>query len=135
MDIFQALYSHITSSTSITSLSSNRAFPMVAPINASMPYLTIHQISNVPAHTMVNDPEIHRYRIQISSWTTSFSQVVELSTAVKSTLRDLSGTLGSSNFVVQRIFFDTEFDFPEINPETNKIIYQRAQDYLIWTTG
>lgn len=135
MDIFQALYSHIASSTSITSLSSNRIYPMIAPINSSMPYVTLHQISNVPTHVMVNDANIHMYRIQISSWTSSFSGVVSLSTAIKGVLRDLSGTLGSSNFVVQRIFFDTEFDFPEINPETNKIVYQRTQDYLIWTTG
>ncbi|MFB5622535.1 MAG: DUF3168 domain-containing protein [Nitrosarchaeum sp.] len=135
MDIFTALHSHITASSNVTSLSSNRVYPMVAPINAKKPYVTLHQISNVPTHAMVNDANIHMYRMQISSWTSAFTQIVSLSTAIKDKLRDVSGTIGSSNFVVQRIFFDTEYDFPEINPETNKIVYQRAQDYLIWTTG
>ena len=135
MNVFEALFSALSNSTSVTAFSSQRIFPIVAPESAKTPFVTIHQISNIPFHAMESDADISEYRIQISSWTTDFSGVVSLSTAIKGVLRDYSGILGSSNFRVQRIFLDSEYDFPEINLETNKINYHRAQDYLVWTTG
>lgn len=135
MNILQALYTQLKSSTSITSLSSNRIFPMIASRNKQKPYITYHQISCVPVHAMVNDANINSYRLQISNWTTSFTSVISLSTAVKGVMRDLKGTMGTSNFVIQRSFFEGEYDFPEYNSETNEIIFHRSQDYVIWTTG
>ena len=135
MDLPSALQTELSASTVITALTSNRIFPMFAPQSKKKPYVTYREISNIPQRAMVNDAPITMSRYQISIRSTSYSDLVSLSTAVKSTLRDKTGTLGTSNFNVQRIFFDGQFEFPEVNPETEKIIYHRAQDYIIWTTG
>lgn len=135
MNVLQALYSQIKSTTAITSLSSNKIYPIVAPVNAVKPYIIYQQISNNPVHTMENDADLHSVRVQVSTWSTSFSQLVGISTQIKATLRDFSGTLGTSNFVVQRIFYDSEFDFPEYDSELDTITYHRSQDFIIWTSG
>lgn len=134
MNILQAINSKLRSSTAIVSLSSNRIYPMIAYDSIKKPYITFHQISNTPIHAMETDADINSYRIQVSSWTTSFSGLIALSTQIKTSLRDFSGTLGTSNFVVQRIFFDSESDFPEYNSEMHTITYHRSQDFIVWTT-
>ena len=136
MNISQAVYSHLKSVGAITSLSSNRIYPLVAPQNSLYPHIIYHQISNPPpVHTMIADPKISRYRFQISSWATNYSGVIALSTQVKTAFRDKTGTIGSSNFNVQRIFFDNETDIPDINPATKNVIFHRALDFIIWSTG
>jgi|SRR3972149_7085595 len=134
MNILQAINSKLRSSTAIVSLSSNRIYPMIAYDGIKKPYITFHQISNAPVHAMETDADINSYRIQVSSWTTSFSGLIALSTQIKAALRDFSGTLGTSNFIAQRIFFDSESDFPEYNSEMNTITYHRSQDFIVWTT-
>lgn len=135
MNILQALFSHLNASTNITVYSSNRIYPLIAPQQSKMPYITFNQISNVPVHAMGNDAPLTEYRIQISSWSSSFSNLIALSTAIKGSIRDLSGTFGTSNFIVQRIFFDAEYDFPEFDIESKRIDFHRSQDYICWTTN
>jgi len=134
LDLSEAIYSQIKATTAITALTSNRIYPIVAPQGARKPFITYQEISEVPVHTMIADPKIRMFRMQISSWSTSYSNVVSVSTQIKTILRDKTGTLGSSNFKVQRIFFDGKYDVPDINPETDKITYHRAQDFIVWTT-
>ena len=136
MDISQAMFSQLKATAGIVALTSNRVYPLIAPQKSLFPHLIYHQISNVPpVHTMLADPKISRYRFQISSWATSYSGMIALSTQVKTSLRDKTGTIGSSNFNVQRIFFDGETDLPDINPITENIIFHRAQDFIVWSTG
>jgi hypothetical protein len=108
---------------------------MFVPEDAAMPYIVYQPISTVPVSAMVNDAKLHSYRFQISVWTSSFNDTVNLSTNIKSTLRDLSGILGTSSFVVQRIFFDSEWNVAERDYELNEVAYHKAQDFIIWTSG
>lgn len=135
MNIYQAVASQLKTSTTITAYTSGKVYPLVVPQGVRLPYITYRQVSNVVEHAMIRDPKISMRRFQISVWSTGFSQSVNISTAIKAVLRDKTGTLGSSNFNVQRIFFDDENDFPELSENTNVITYHRASDYLIWTTG
>ena len=136
MDVSQAIYSQLKATAAITALTSNRIYPLIAPQSSLFPHLIYHQISNVPpSHTMTKDPKISRYRFQVSSWATSYNGMIALSTQVKTALRDKIGVIGSSIFNVQRIFFDGETDLPDINPITENIIFHRAQDFIVWSTG
>jgi hypothetical protein len=135
MNVAQALHTELKASTNITALSSNRIRPLAAKQGDRMPYVVYQQVSHIPEHAMVADPKINRRRFQISVRSTSYSVVIALSTAIRAALRDKQGTLGTSNFKVQRIFFDAEYDYPEIDPETEKFIFHRAQDFIIWSTG
>lgn len=135
MNILEAIYSEIITTTAITSLSSNRVYPLIAPSSIKTPYITYNQISDIPVHAMGQDAPLEYYRIQISTWTTSFSQLVSISTQIKNVFRDLTGTMGSSNFNVQRSFFDASYDFPQYDNNKKAIVYHRAQDFIIWTTN
>jgi len=135
MNLSQAIYSGLKTTTGITSLTSNRIYPLVAPQGVVKPYITYQQISNVPEHAMGTDPKIRSARIQVSAWATSYSGVLAVSTQIKTALRDKQGILGSSIFNVQRIFYDDENDFVDVDPESKKITYYRAQDFIVWTTG
>lgn len=135
MNIEQALRSQLGLSTTITAYTSGRIYPLVVPQEAKKPNIIYAIISNVPIITNVEDAKIINARFQISIRSTSYSQLVALSTEVKEVLRDKKGSLGSSDFVVQRIFFDGETNFAEVNPQTKIAHYHRAQEYIIWTTG
>lgn len=134
MDVEQALFTHLRATTAVTSLTSDRIYPLVAEQGVSLPYITYQLISNPSHHAMIADPPIKSPRYQISSFSTSRNGMIAVSTQIKSTLRDKKGTLGTSNFVVQRIFLDSEHDLPEIDPQTERIIHRRVQDFIIWTT-
>jgi len=135
MNVAEALASELLAAGGITALSSQRIYPMTVSQTMKMPFILYQQISNVPVHAFIGDPKIRMYRFQLSIRSTSYSATVALSTQIKNTLRDKTGTLGTSNFTVQRIFFDGEYDLPESDPQTRDFIFHRAQDYLIWTTG
>lgn len=135
MNLEQALVSQLNISTSITSYTSNRIYPLDIPQGKTMPNIVYIPISDIPTVTNVEDAKISNVRFQISIRSTSYSQLRTLSTAIKNVLRDRKGSLGSSDFIVQRIFYDGEITFSEVNPENKQVNFHRSQEYIIWTTG
>lgn len=129
-EVEQGIYARLTGQTGITDLVGTRIYPGVAPLNASFPYLIYLKTSGARIHAMKADPGLAWPHVQISSWSTSYSQVKAIALQVKTALRDFSGSTGKMTF--QRIFFDNEGDTADVDLKTMSIKYQIIQDYTVW---
>jgi len=134
LSVEASLYSKLTGTSAVTAFTSNRVYPLASPQKAKLPHVTFNQVSDVPHHAMAADCLLRESRLQVSSWSTSYSQVKGLSKAVKSTLRDFSGVLATSGVTVQRIFYEGAMDIMEIDPETQAKTYHIPQDFIVWYT-
>lgn len=133
MELGEALYSQLSGTSDLTALVSMRIYPGVAAQCASLPYIIFSQVSNAAHHAMSNDPNIQSPRWQISTWAETYSGVRAIAKQVKAALQDYTGTMGGSGGVeVQRVFFENEIDYTDLDPETKAITHSVAQDYIIW---
>lgn len=134
MDLEQSIYRNLVTSTALTDLvSSSGVFPMIIPQGESLPAIAYNSVSVFYPHAMVADPNIQRTRVQISSWSTSYSEVRSVAKQVVTAMRDFNGRLGSTGGVIaHRVFIDNEAVFHDFDSETNTLKYHIAQDYMIW---
>jgi hypothetical protein len=134
MDVEASLRAKLYGTAGVTNYTSGRIYPMLSPQEAKLPHITYSLISDVSHHAMVADALVREARMQVSSWSTSYSQVKGLSKAVKTALRDYSGVLATSGVTVQRIFYEGSMDMMEVDPETQAKTYHVPQDYIVWYT-
>ncbi len=112
-----------------TILGSTKIYPMVIPQGVALPAITYSQISDPREHAMVGDPNIMHPRYQVSSWSTSYSQVKSLAYQVRLALQDLQTSTGTN---IHRVFFENEIEMSEVDPMSKEITFHIAQDYIIW---
>ena len=134
MTLGEALYTKLSTGTLTTQLGSTNIYPMVIPQGSTLPVVTYQEISEPWVHAMGSDPGLRTPRYQISTWSTSYSQVKSIAKTVRSLLQDFTGNLGGS-VPVQRIFFDNETDLSVVDSMTQEITYHVAQDYIVWHTS
>ncbi len=138
MLLHEALYKQLTTATLTTKLGSTAIYPIMIPQGVNLPAVTYQEISESPVHAMGADPSLMFPRFEISSWSSSYKQVKIIADSVKSVLRDFGSTkLGgaAAGVYVQRIFFENETDFLDIDRETGTMTFHVAQDYIIWSAG
>lgn len=137
MLLHEALYKQLTTATLTTTLGSTAIYPIVIPQGLDLPAVTYQEISESPIHTMIEDPTLMYPRFQISSWSSSYTQVKLVADAVKAVLRDFGSTKlgGAAGVEVQRIFFENETDFLDVDAQTGTMTYHVAQEYIIWAVG
>ena len=138
MLLHEALYKQLTTATLTTQLGSTAIYPIVIPQGKDTPAVTYQEISESPVHAMGADPSLMHPRFEISSWSSSYKQAKIIADSVKSVLRDFGSTkLGGAvaGVEVQRIFFENETDFLDVDVQTGTMTYHVAQDYIIWSVG
>ncbi len=108
----------------------NRIYPTISPKNAAFPYLVYFKVSDPSLHAMKNDLTIARPRVQVSTWSTSYSEAKAIALQIRIALQDFSGSTGGITF--KRIFFDNEYDLPEVDLKAKKIYHHIAQDFIAW---
>jgi len=129
-EIEQGIYARLSGQSGVTNLVGTRIYPGVAPLNAAFPYLTYSKVSGIRIHAMESDPGLAHPRMRVSTWSTSYTQVKAIALQVRTALQDYSATTGGIPF--QRIFFENEYDLPEIDLGSKKITHQLVQDYIAW---
>jgi len=131
-EVEKGIYARLTGQSGVTNLVRTNIYPGIAPLNASFPYLTYFKVSGPRIHAMKSDPGLACPRIQVSTWSTSYSQLKAIALQVRTALQDFSGTTGGVTF--QRIFFENEYDLPEVDIKAKKIYHHIAQDYIAWNS-
>jgi len=129
-EIEQGIFARLSGQTGVTNLVDKKIYAGVAPQGVGLPYITFFKVSESQPHAMIGDPSILRPRIQVSCWSTDYSQIKSIASAIRTALQDYSATTGGITF--QRILYEDETNITEVDPDTNKIIYQVAQDYFAW---
>lgn len=125
----KAIYGKLANTTGVTGLISNRIYPSILPQQITLPAVTYSQVNQPGMHASGRDPNIQEVRMEVSCYSTSFTQAQAVSRQVKAALQDYTG---STWLAVQRIFFDDETDQSTVDPESKQITYRVIQDFICW---
>ena len=137
LPISKAIYKRLSTYTNLISLVGTRIAPMQAKTNWSLPYITYFVVSDVPVHTMLQDPDIRRPRVQVSCWGESYSSAEAVAVQVLNALKDYQGsiTVGTDTYTIQRIFFEGRTDLSDVEFSKDAILgttYHIALDFIVW---
>jgi hypothetical protein len=125
----EAIFGRLSHTVAVTTLCSTRISPAIIEYNVKLPAIAYFQVSDPREHAMGRDPNVGHPRFQIDIYSTSFSQMKALANAVKNSLRDYSGSTWGT---IQRIFYEGQQEFIDVDPETKLVAHRAAQDYIIW---
>lgn len=104
------------------SLVSNRVYPDVAPLGATLPYVTYQQVGGAPANFLAGIPNKRNGRFQINVWAATRLAAATLIRQVEDAVR-ASAALNAT----------TEGGaVADYEPETK--LYGARQDFSIWFT-
>lgn len=127
------IYGKLSNTTGVTGIigvvPDDRIFPMVLPQQVTLPALTYYQVGQMGFHASGKDPNIASVDMQVSSWSTSYTEVQGLARQVKAALQDYTG---STWVDTQRVFFESEIEISSVDPESKGVTFQIAQNYTVW---
>lgn len=84
--IEEALYSHLSTSTTLMALVSDRIYPIMMPQDPELPAITYQRISNSPVNSMGGHGGLDNPKIQIDCWATSYSAAKALGDKLRKTI-------------------------------------------------
>ena len=131
VELGEAIKSYLGASSGVTEISSDRIFPVTIPQIAPLPAITYTLFNGQRVHAMVKDPGLTNPRVQVSTWSTDYATLDSLSKQVRLRLQDFTGEM-ATGVDIQRVFFEDEIDLDDQDPQTVKVTYHRAQDYIFW---
>ena len=117
MNVGKALYSIINSSVSI--------YPKVAPQGASGTYAVYHVISTTPTDVKERTSVSDVYRVQISIYADTYSDLMTASDTIRGLIDKYKGTVAT--VPIQLIRFENQIDGFDIDSDKYSLIH----DYMI----
>jgi hypothetical protein len=133
MNIAAALNKYLLAQSTVTALVGTRIYPLVSPVDCEYPLIVYQEISDVPYHAMGQDASIYSPRFQVSVYAQTYLSAKTVSAAVKTALRDATGTWGGVGGVaVDRCLFEFETERLDLGNDDTKTLYFVSQDYIIW---
>lgn len=118
-----ALVSILKADSAVTALVGTRIYPVQLPLNCTFPAISYFNVSD-PFQRITGYP-----RIQISCWAKDYAQVLNLKSAVETTLNGYSGIVNGVNIEMiaplsAEDYYDSDTGIYHI-PYDFKIIYRR----------
>lgn len=126
MSLETAIISLINADVTLVGLLSTRWYPLRLPENPTYPSGTYQQISDLNISSHQGNSNLADTRLQLTIWTTKYSDGVTIRDELKRVLRDFKGTVGSDR--LDRVEWAN--DLTMLEPETQK--HQRVIDLLVW---
>ena len=112
MIVGKAIYYLLNNSTDLTAIVGTRIFPEVAQQDADLPYIVYNVSNNEPSDTKREPSKMDTANIEINCYSTSYTEVIDIATAVRAALDRVTGTYSGVN--VQSIAYMNEvIDFDE----------------------
>jgi len=112
MTIGKAIYYLLSNDATVSGLVSTRIFPEVADQEQAMPYIVYNIRSNDPSDVQTGPSALDTASIEVASYSTSYTQAIDVAAAVRLALDRVGGTYNGVN--VQSIQYTTEvMDFEE----------------------
>ncbi len=135
MKIGEAIYTLLSGATEVTDIVSTNIFPVVAVEKTSVPYIVYHVISEIPTNTkgmgvdfdpLNNRSPLDIDRVQISGYTDTYEEGVDLAEAIRQTLD--RETYDSASLKVDNIIFVNMVDDYEKKVD-DKGVFVKHNDY------
>jgi hypothetical protein len=117
--IEEALYSHLSTSTALTAIVSDRIYPMMMPQDPTLPAITYQRISNSPVNTLGGFSSLDNPHIQFDCWTTSYSAAKALGDKLRKALSSAT-TFNALQMSDQDLY------------EADTEIYRVSMDFSCW---
>jgi len=130
MSVGISIFNRLSSFANLTNLIGDSIYPINIPQDAKLPAVTYQQISGQRVKAMIIDPGLAYPRYQLTILSTDYDQCYNVAKYTRHALQDYSGSTGG--VVIQRSFFDNEFEFESFDEESKSITYHIVQDYIIW---
>jgi hypothetical protein len=125
----EAIFGKLRNTAAVTAICSTRISPGIIEYGVPLPAIAYFQVSDPRDHAMGRDPNVGHPRFQIDIYSTSFAQMKALGNAVRNSLRDYTGSTWGR---IQRMFYEGQLEFVDVDPETKLVTHRAAQDYIIW---
>jgi len=112
MTVGKAIFFLLNSSSDLTAIVGTRIYPEVAQQDAPLPYVVYNISNNEPSDTKREPSKMDTANIEVNLFSTSYTQVIDMSAAVRAALDRVTGTYSGVN--VQSISYMNEvIDFEE----------------------
>ena len=112
MTVGKAIFYLLDNSTDLTAIVGTRIYPEVAQQDAPLPYVVYNISNNEPSDTKREPSKMDTANIEVNCYSTSYTQVIDMSVAVRAALDRVTGTYSGVN--VQSIAYMNEvIDFDE----------------------
>ena len=125
----EAIFGKLSNTRAVTTLCSTRIYPNYIDYNVKLPAIAYSQIYDPRVHAMGRDPNVGAPRFQVEIFSTSFTQMRNLSAAAMNALRDYTGSTWGT---IQRIFYEGQSEAADIDPESRLVTHHATQDYVVW---
>lgn len=137
--IEEAVYHRLTTFAGLEALIDDRAYPLVLPVDVTLPAVAYQTISSIPKHSMVGPSGLTETRVQISTVAADYASAKVVDRQVRAAFDAVSFTalLTSSDpgVTVQGAFVDNtidDYDPTSLAPEAAPII---RTDIILWHTA
>ena len=112
MTVGKAIFYLLDNSTDLTAIVGTRIYPEVAQQDAPLPYVVYNISNNEPSDTKREPSKMDTANIEVNCYSTSYTEVIDMSVAVRAALDRVTGTYSGVN--VQSIAYMNEvIDFDE----------------------
>ena len=112
MTVGKAIFYLLDNSTDLTAIVGTRIYPEVAQQDAPLPYVVYNISNNEPSDTKFEPSKLDTANIEVNCYSTSYTEVIDMSVAVRAALDRVTGTYSGVN--VQSIAYMNEvIDFDE----------------------
>ncbi|MCP5017108.1 MAG: DUF3168 domain-containing protein [Ketobacter sp.] len=133
MTIESAIYSHLSTKSSITALVSDRIYPQIAPNSAEYPFITYNIVTEDHDHSMGGATGLANLILQLDVWASTVPTQVSLSEALRNALDGFKGLMGSEDLDIRNCFLQNRASFFEPRTEGKEIPdYRTTLDFSIW---
>jgi len=123
----KAVYAILSAAAGVTALASTRIYPVRAPQNTTLPYVTYTVVSVNPTDTKDRPSHLDTVRMQIDCWATTYAGAEALHAAIRTAIDAYQINATAGGVVVNGIKYETENDAFEDEVD----IYRKSADYMI----
>ena len=125
-----AIFKSLTEESSISDIMGTRLYPLIAPQDATLPYMTYQQISGDRDHVLSGPTGFTKNRFQFNCWATTYGGAKRLFEALRIFWDGFSGTVLSRP--IQCSQMENELDSIAKKPGVDVIDrYSKQADFII----
>lgn len=133
MTIESALYSYLSTKSTITDEVGTRIYPHPAPNDADYPFITYSVTSENTQHDMTGASGLANVQVQLDAWAETVADRSDASEAIRNALDGFTGNMGTENLNIRTCFLVDRSTLQESDPEgRQQPIFRASMDFTIW---
>jgi hypothetical protein len=124
------LVAKVVANAAVTALIVDRMSPLIVPQDENLPALSYQVIDTLHVESMGGSSGLAASRVQISAWSRTYLEAIDLAEKVRIAIHGYTGTMGSTQ-AVAILVLDGPRDGYEPATGSDVAIYRRDYDYQI----